>query len=236
MTRAKLRRASSRNRVTRTHSGRCAGWPAQLRRYVPLNDDFRPSAGDYSLDLRLLGLGHSELVECLLEIVEKSLPLYRSYHEMSVGLLHGAARVLLRPASGPADHFSDEVLEASRGNAVMGLVYLWVCIQAGIDHDPVDEVVHYGGDAVDTTEPVVERGLVRAVSHLNATAFPKEGRKLLKEFDLVVPCHRALHQNGAVDPGSASMAFGDRPQQLRARLSSVRVERDHLAPRVTFKN
>ena len=49
----------------------------------------------------------------------------------------------------------------------MGLVYLWVCIQAGIDHDPVDEVVHYGGDAVDTTEPVVERGLVRAVSHLN---------------------------------------------------------------------
>ena len=49
----------------------------------------------------------------------------------------------------------------------MGLVYLWVCIQAGVDHDPVDEVVHYGGDAVDTTEPVVERGLVRAVSHLN---------------------------------------------------------------------
>jgi hypothetical protein len=32
----------------------------------------------------------------------------------------------------------------------MGLVYLRVHIQAPIDHDPVDEIINYGGDAVDT--------------------------------------------------------------------------------------
>ncbi len=40
----------------------------------PLNNDVSPSAGDYSLYLRLLDLGHSELVKGLLEIVEKGLP------------------------------------------------------------------------------------------------------------------------------------------------------------------
>ena len=44
-----------------------------------------------------------------------------------------------------------------------------------------------------------------------ATAFPKEGRRLLQEFDLVAPCDRAFDENGAVDPGSAIMALGDRP-------------------------
>ena len=55
---------------------------ADIRR--PLNDDVSPSAGDYDLDLRLLGLRHSKLVKCLLEIVKKSLPLRRRYHEMLV--------------------------------------------------------------------------------------------------------------------------------------------------------
>jgi hypothetical protein len=44
-------------------------------KYAPLNNDVSPSASDYSLDLRLLGLGHPELVESLLEIVEKGVPL-----------------------------------------------------------------------------------------------------------------------------------------------------------------
>jgi len=39
------------------------------------NDDVGSSAGDYSLDLRLLGLRHSELVKRLLQIVEKGFPL-----------------------------------------------------------------------------------------------------------------------------------------------------------------
>jgi hypothetical protein len=125
--------------------------------YAPLNDDISPSAGDYGLDLRLLGRrGHCELVKGLLKIVEKGLPLCRRYHEMLVRLLHGTACVLLRPAGGPADHFRDEVLKACRGNAVMRLVYPWVCIQAGIDHDPVDEVIYNGSDAVDTAEAVVK--------------------------------------------------------------------------------
>jgi hypothetical protein len=47
-------------------------------------------------------------------------------------------------------------LKACRGNAVMRLVYPWVCIQAGIDHDPVDEVIYNGSDAVDTAEPVIK--------------------------------------------------------------------------------
>jgi hypothetical protein len=33
---------------------------------------------------------------------------------------------------------------------MMGLVYPWVRIEAGIDHDPVNKVVDHGGDAVDT--------------------------------------------------------------------------------------
>jgi hypothetical protein len=49
-----------------------------------LNNDVSPSAGNYSLDLRLLSLGHSELVEGLLEIVEKGLLLRCRDHEMLV--------------------------------------------------------------------------------------------------------------------------------------------------------
>ena len=49
------------------------------------NDDVGSSAGNYSLDLRLVGLGYSELVKCLLQIVEKGFPLCRRYHEMLEG-------------------------------------------------------------------------------------------------------------------------------------------------------
>src|SRR5258706_12344359 len=80
-------------------------------------------------------------------------------------LLHGPYRVLLKATSGPTDHFLDEVLKACRGNAMMGLVYVWVRVQAGIDHDPVDEVVHHCGDAVNAAEPFVEAGMI-GDSHL----------------------------------------------------------------------
>ena len=102
-----------------------------LRRPCALDDDISPCAGDYGLDLCLFGLGHSELVKGLLEIVEKGLPLGRSDHQILVRVLHGTAGVLLRPTSSPADHFSDEVFEACRGNTMMGFIYPWVCIQAG---------------------------------------------------------------------------------------------------------
>ena len=43
---------------------------------------------------------------------------------------------------------------------MMGLVYPWVCIQARINHDPVDEVIHHRRDAADATEPVVKAGRI----------------------------------------------------------------------------
>src|SRR5262249_82581 len=67
-----------------------------------------------------------------------------------------AACVLLRSTGGPADHFRDEIFEACRGNTMMGLVHFRVRIQTWINHDPVDEIIHYGGDAVDTAQPLVK--------------------------------------------------------------------------------
>jgi hypothetical protein len=52
-----------------------------------LNGDVSPRAADYSLDLRLLGLGHREFVKGLLEIVKKGFPLCRRNHEMLVRFL-----------------------------------------------------------------------------------------------------------------------------------------------------
>jgi len=120
------------------------------RRHASLDNDIGPCAVDYGFDLSLLGLGHSELVKRLLEIIEKGLPLCRRDHKILVRVLHGAAGVLLRSAGSPAEHFRNEVFEARRRNAMMGLVYPWVRIEAGIDHDPVNKVVDHGGDAVDT--------------------------------------------------------------------------------------
>src|SRR5262249_41924992 len=81
-------------------------------------------------------------------------------HKILVRVLHGAAGVLLRSTGSPAEHFRNEVFEACRGNAMMGLVYLWVRVQAGIDHDPIDKVIDHGGDAVDTAEPLVKAGRI----------------------------------------------------------------------------
>ena len=100
---------------------------------MSLNDNIGSCAVDDSFDLCLLDLGHSKLVKGLLEIAEKRLPLGRSDHQMLVQVLHGTAGVLLRPTSSPANHFRDEVLEARRRNAMMGLGYPWVRIQARID-------------------------------------------------------------------------------------------------------
>ena len=114
-----------------------------------LDDDICPVCCRLWLYLGLFGLRHSELVERLLEIIEESLPLGRRDHKIFVRVLHGAASVLLRSAGSPAEHFRNEVFEACRRNAMMGLVYPWVRVQAGIDHDPVDKVIDHGGDAVE---------------------------------------------------------------------------------------
>src|SRR5262245_13580709 len=77
---------------------------------------------------------------------------------MLVRFLHGAACVFLRSAGGPTKHLRDEIFEACWWNTMMGLIYPWVCVEAGIDHDPVDEVIEHRGDAVDTAEPFVKAG------------------------------------------------------------------------------
>src|SRR5262249_59200976 len=94
------------------------------------------------------------------ETSEKASPPGGVYHERRVRLLHGAARVLLRPAGGPADHLRDEIFEACRWNTMMGLVYLRVRIKARINHDPVDEIIHDGGDAVDTADALIKPGRI----------------------------------------------------------------------------
>src|SRR5262249_4792108 len=89
---------------------------------------------------------------------------------MLVRLFHGAARVLLRSAGGPADHLRDEIFEACRRNAMVGLVYPRVHIQARINHDPVDEIIYYSGDAVDATEALIKAGRILSSHHLPTSA------------------------------------------------------------------
>jgi hypothetical protein len=43
-------------------------------------------------------------------------------------------------------------IHTCRGNAMMGFIYPWICVQARIDRDPVDEVVYNSGDAVEARE------------------------------------------------------------------------------------
>jgi len=144
--------------VRRQHRYRSA--PLAEHAHASLDDDVRPGAVDDGLELGLLGLLYSEFVERLLEIIEKGLPLGRRDHKIFVRLLHGATRVLLRPARGPTDHFRDEIFEACREDTMMGLVHPWIRIQAGIDHNPIDKVIDHGGDAVDTAEPLVKAGRI----------------------------------------------------------------------------
>ena len=55
------------------------------RSHPRLNDNIGSCAGNDSFDLRLLGLGHSELVKSLLKIVEEGFPLCCGDHQILVG-------------------------------------------------------------------------------------------------------------------------------------------------------
>jgi hypothetical protein len=85
---------------------------ADIHVHASLDNDISPCAVDYGFNLGLFGLRHSELVERLLKIIEKSLPLGRRDHKIFVRVLHGAAGVLLRSAGRPAEHFRNEIFEA----------------------------------------------------------------------------------------------------------------------------
>src|SRR5262249_46295997 len=75
--------------------------PRRANAHTSLDNDINPCAADNGFDLCLFGLWHSELVECLLGIVEKGLPLGRRDHKLFVRVLHGTTGVLLRSAGSP---------------------------------------------------------------------------------------------------------------------------------------
>jgi len=77
---------------------------------------------------------------------------------MAMGISHGAARVFLRPAARPANHFGDEVLETRGRELVVRFVDCRVCIETRISHDPIDEIVDHHSDIVHAAEPLIESG------------------------------------------------------------------------------
>ena len=75
---------------------------------------------------------------------------------MLVYIAHGSAGVTLWPTCSPTDHLSYEILESSGQYPTMRFVHLGVRIKARIDHDPLDQVINHGGDAIHATEAFVE--------------------------------------------------------------------------------
>src|SRR3989442_11407513 len=123
------------------------------------NDDVAVRALHDGLQLGLLRGGNLKLVEGLPEVLEERLPLLRRDVEITMGVQHGAAGIPLRTTAGPAEHFRHQILEARRRNLVVRLIDLGIGVQAGVDHDAVDEVVDHRGAAVYTAEALVERDL-----------------------------------------------------------------------------
>jgi hypothetical protein len=88
-------------------------------------------AVDDCFQLRLLGSGYAEFVECLLKIIHERLPFLGRDVEGFVRLEHRASSIFLRTAGSPADHFGNEILETEWRNFVLGFVYGWIGVQAG---------------------------------------------------------------------------------------------------------
>src|SRR5262249_51116598 len=107
----------------------------------------------------VLRLGYIESCHRVVEVLTERSPLTLGDLEVPVRLTHGTAGVLLRSTCGPTDHFGHVVLEARRADTVMRFINGCVCIQDRVAHNPINEVVHYGGNRVDATERLVERGL-----------------------------------------------------------------------------
>jgi hypothetical protein len=60
---------------------------------------------DDRLQLFLLWLGHLELLQRLLNVIHKGLPLLGRNHEMPMAIAHGTTGVFLRAACGLTNHF-----------------------------------------------------------------------------------------------------------------------------------
>src|SRR4030095_8454762 len=99
---------------------------------VLANYDVAVGAVDDCLQLRLLRSRHIELVECLLKVIHERVPFLGRDVQVIVRLTHWAARIFLRAATGPADHFRDQILEAGWRNLVMRFVHGRVWRSAGV--------------------------------------------------------------------------------------------------------
>src|SRR5262249_34993925 len=74
---------------------------------------------------------------------------------------------------------------------MMGLVYLRVRVEAGIDHDRVDEVIDHRGNAVDTAEPLIKAASILG-SHRPSSSF----RVWMTSFNYLVGAGEQRRRHG----------------------------------------
>src|SRR6266446_6318195 len=72
------------------------------------------AVNDY-LQLRLLRGWYAELVECLLKVIHERIPFLGRDVQVLVRLTHRAPGIFLRAATGPTDHFGNQILKAGGG-------------------------------------------------------------------------------------------------------------------------
>ncbi len=87
-------------------------------------------AFDDGEELGLFALGHFELVERLLEIVEEGVPFWRCDIQMGVRVVHRAAGIALGASGGCADLLGHQVFEAGASDLVVRLVDLGIGIES----------------------------------------------------------------------------------------------------------
>src|SRR5436190_5197108 len=124
------------------------------------NHDVAVRAVDDYLQLRLLRSRYAELVECLLKVIHERLPFFWRDVQLLVRLTHRAPGIFLRAATGPADHFCNQILKAGGRHLVMRFIHGGIGVQAGISHDAVDEIINHRRDAINSAEAFVEGSLI----------------------------------------------------------------------------
>src|SRR5262245_37946375 len=93
------------------------------------DDDISSRAVDDGFQFGLLPGGNGELVQSLLEVIQKRLPLPDGYPQTCMRFRHRFAGVFLWAACRPADHLCHQILEAGGWHAVMGVIYQRIAIQ-----------------------------------------------------------------------------------------------------------
>ena len=82
--------------------------------------------------------------------VHESVPVTWRNIEVAVRVGHRTSAILLRAARCPAHHFGYEVLKAGGRHFMVRLIDRGVRIQAGIGHDPVNQVIYYDSNTVNS--------------------------------------------------------------------------------------